>query len=153
MYPYTFITSENVAAAAFFEQFCVQGAWGVVPVHLMEVAQESLRTFVVGSAYQLGNLAPSASSTIEAKLGERYPLPSGEVKVQIVKRYNYGKVICVFLGAVYAFTIVLVVIGPEKRGRNFSVEFDEDMAEVTNGKHQHQDGDEEKAVVIFEERV
>jgi MFS transporter, SHS family, lactate transporter len=28
LYPYTFVTSEKVMAAAFFEQFCVQGAWG-----------------------------------------------------------------------------------------------------------------------------
>lgn len=32
LYPYTFVTSEKVIAAAFFEQFCVQGAWGVVPI-------------------------------------------------------------------------------------------------------------------------
>jgi MFS transporter, SHS family, lactate transporter len=28
LYPYTFVSSEAVIAAAFFEQFCVQGAWG-----------------------------------------------------------------------------------------------------------------------------
>lgn len=27
LYPYTFVTSKNVIASAFFEQFCVQGAW------------------------------------------------------------------------------------------------------------------------------
>ena len=41
-------------AAAFFEQFCVQGAWGVVPIHLMELSPGSFRTFVVGTSYQLG---------------------------------------------------------------------------------------------------
>lgn len=30
LYPYTFTSSNAVIAAAFFEQFCVQGAWGVV---------------------------------------------------------------------------------------------------------------------------
>jgi SHS family lactate transporter-like MFS transporter len=154
LYPYTFITSDKVTAAAFFEQFCVQGAFGVVPIHLMELSPGSLRTFVVGSAYQLGNLASSASSTIEAKLSERYPLPSADESGLIVKRYNYGKVICIFLGAVYAYTIVLTVIGPEKRGRNLNVEFDEDMVEITNNKHRHQEGEgEEKAAVRFEERV
>lgn len=28
LYPYTFTSSYSIAAAAFFEQFCVQGAWG-----------------------------------------------------------------------------------------------------------------------------
>lgn len=154
LYPYTFVTSEKVAAAAFFEQFCVQGAWGVVPIHLMELAPGSLRTFVVGSAYQLGNLASSASSTIEAKIGERYPLPPGIVNGKLVKRYNYGKVICIFLGAVYVFTMILALIGPELKGRNLSVEFDEDMAAVTHGHCQQQDGeDEEKPAARFEERA
>lgn len=31
LYPYTFTSSHAVIAAAFFEQFCVQGAWGVIP--------------------------------------------------------------------------------------------------------------------------
>jgi SHS family lactate transporter-like MFS transporter len=31
LYPYSFTGTEKVAAAAFFEQFCVQGAWGVIP--------------------------------------------------------------------------------------------------------------------------
>src|SRR5215471_14865409 len=67
LYPYTFVTSHHVIAAAFFEQFCVQGAWGVIPIHLMELSPGGFRTFVVGTSYQLGNLASSASSTIEAK--------------------------------------------------------------------------------------
>lgn len=47
-------SSYSVMAAAFFEQFCVQGAWGVVPIHLMELSPGSFRTFVVGTSYQLG---------------------------------------------------------------------------------------------------
>lgn len=31
LYPYGFVKNERVIAAAFFEQFCVQGAWGVIP--------------------------------------------------------------------------------------------------------------------------
>ncbi|KAF1343663.1 major facilitator superfamily domain-containing protein [Delphinella strobiligena] len=43
-------------------------------IHLMELSPGSFRTFVVGTSYQLGNLASSASSTIEAELGAKYPL-------------------------------------------------------------------------------
>jgi SHS family lactate transporter-like MFS transporter len=113
-------------AAAFFEQFCVQGAWGVIPIHLMELSPGSFRTFVVGTAYQLGNLASSASSTIEAQIGEQFPLPNkGKVH-----RYNYGKVICIFLGCVYAYVIILTLAGPEFLGRDMRVIHDVDMAEA-----------------------
>src|SRR4051812_25597657 len=95
LYPYGFLRSNSIIAAAFFgtlknpsilpslsnsflEQFAVQGAWGVIPIHLMELSPGSFRTFVVGTSYQLGNLISSASSTIEATLGENYPLPPTE---------------------------------------------------------------------------
>lgn len=137
LYAYTFIHSHSVIAAAFFEQFCVQGAWGVIPIHLMELSPGSFRTFVVGTSYQLGNLASSASSTIEARLGENYPLPSIEKEGKEVKRYNYGRVICIFMGAVYAYVILLTFIGPERRGRNLNVEADTDTAEAVRGGRRH----------------
>lgn len=95
LYPYTFVTSHAVIAAAFFEQFAVQGAWGVIPIHLCELSPGSFRTFVVGTAYQLGNLVSSASSTIETTIGERFPLPPTKTGVS---RYEYGKVICIVSG-------------------------------------------------------
>lgn len=135
LYPYTFTSSKAVIAAAFFEQFCVQGAWGVIPIHLMELSPGSLRTFVVGTSYQLGNLASSASSTIEATIGERFPLPSIKSKGKTVHRYQYGKVICIFLGCVFAYVIILTIIGPEKLGRNLEVSHDSDVAAVTAHDH------------------
>ncbi|KAI4127506.1 MAG: hypothetical protein LQ338_003164, partial [Usnochroma carphineum] len=126
LYPYGFISNKRVIAAAFFEQFCVQGAWGVIPIHLMELSPGSFRTFVVGTSYQLGNLVSSASSTIESMIGERFPLPpKGKIK-----RYEYGKVIAIFMGCVYAYVILLTVLGPERRGRRFGVEFDDDMRAI-----------------------
>ncbi|EXJ81849.1 MFS transporter, SHS family, lactate transporter [Capronia coronata CBS 617.96] len=162
LYPYTFVSSKAVIASAFFQQFCVQGAWGVIPVHLMELAPGSIRTFVVGTSYQLGNLASSASSTIESTIGERFPLAPLHKNGKTVKRYNYGKVICIFMGAVYAYTILITFIGPEKRGRNLSVEHDPDMAEVTHhdlGRQQETDvahgesSEEDKAVREQQEKV
>lgn len=131
LYPYTYTSSTKVMAAAFFEQFCVQGAWGVIPIHLMELSPGSFRTFVVGTSYQLGNLVSSASSTIESTIGERFPLPpKGKVK-----RYQYGKVICIFMGCVYVYVIILTLIGPEYRGRSMDVHADEDMAEAAARGH------------------
>lgn len=98
----------------------------------MELSPGSLRTFVVGTSYQLGNLASSASSTIESELGSNYPLEPLVKNGKTIKRYNYGKVICIFMGAVYAYVILLTFVGPEKRGRSLNVQDDADMAEVTH---------------------
>ncbi|KAK0715979.1 MFS transporter [Lasiosphaeris hirsuta] len=127
LYPYTFTSSHAVIAAAFFEQFCVQGAWGVIPIHLMELSPGAFRTFVVGTAYQLGNLVSSASSTIESTLGERFPLPPKGA----VHRFDYGKVICIFMGCVYVYVIVLTFIGPEHLSRSFEASHDADVREAT----------------------
>lgn len=126
LYPYTFVGNERIMAAAFFEQFCVQGAWGVIPIHLMELSPGSFRTFVVGTSYQLGNLVSSASSTIETTIGERFPLPEKGG----VERYQYGKVICIFMGCVFAYVIVLTVLGPERLGLRFGVAHDRDLGEA-----------------------
>ncbi|KAJ5345249.1 hypothetical protein N7452_003253 [Penicillium brevicompactum] len=117
----------NVIAAAYFEQFMVQGAWGVIPIHLMELSPGSIRTFAVGTAYQLGNLVSSASSTIESTIGERFPLPPTE---EAAHRYEYGKVICIFMGCVFAYVILITLAGPERLGRNFDAEHDADLQEV-----------------------
>ncbi|KAG9239946.1 carboxylic acid transporter protein-like protein [Calycina marina] len=132
LYPYTFTSSKSIIAAAFFEQFCVQGAWGVIPIHLMELSPGAFRTFVVGTSYQLGNLASSASSTIESTIGASFPLPSKTVSGKTVKRYNYGLVMCIFLGCVYAYVILLTFVGPEYLKRSFTVEDDRDVDLIAN---------------------
>lgn len=152
LYPYTFTSTEKVIPAAFFEQFCVQGAWGIIPIHLMELSPGSFRTFVVGTSYQLGNLVSSASSTIEATTGEKFPLPPLVVKGVKTARYDYGKVICIFLGCVYAYVILLAFLGPEYKGRALGVAHDADLEEaagheaidaVTHEGHKY-DGEERR---------
>ncbi|KAK5996956.1 Carboxylic acid transporterhomolog-like protein [Cladobotryum mycophilum] len=132
LYPYSFVSDTSIMAAAFFQQFCVQGAWGVIPIHLMELSPGAFRTFVVGTAYQLGNLASSASSTIESRLGERFPLPPNS---KGVPRYEYGKVICIFMGCVYVYVIALTLLGPEQLRKSFDVEHDQDAQDVIGRNH------------------
>lgn len=68
-------------------------------IHLTELSPSSIRIFAVGSAYHIGALVAAASATIEATIGDRFPLPPGK---NGVARYDYGRVICIFLGAVSA---------------------------------------------------
>jgi MFS transporter, SHS family, lactate transporter len=149
IYPYTFVSTHAIIAAAFFKQFFIQGAFGAIPVHLIELSPGSFRAFVVGSAYQLGNLASSASSTIEATIGERFPLPPTSTGV---KRYNYGKVICVFVGCSLAYVLILALVGPEKKGEILDVFHDPDAAQavasgnvknISGALHDNQNNDED----------
>ncbi|SPO07630.1 probable sugar transporter family protein [Cephalotrichum gorgonifer] len=118
LYPYTFVSTRAVMASAFFLQFFMQGAFGVVPTYLIELAPDALRASIVGTAYQLGNLASSPAATIQASIGERYyPL---EPTAAGVSRYNYALVICAFLGACFALVIILAFLGPEKKGRDLA---------------------------------
>jgi SHS family lactate transporter-like MFS transporter len=83
---------------------------GPIPIHLIELSPPALRTLLVGFTYQLGNLASSASATIQAIIAERFPLPpsaSGD------KRYDYGKVIGIFMGSVWAYDFFWLFVGPE----------------------------------------
>jgi len=53
-------------AGAFVMQFMVQGAWGVIPAHITELAPDSVRGFLPGFAYQCGVLVASSAAYIEA---------------------------------------------------------------------------------------
>ncbi|KAK9449511.1 major facilitator superfamily domain-containing protein [Limtongia smithiae] len=137
IYPWAFVRDNGIMAAVFFLQFMVQGAWGVVPIYLSELSPPAMRAFIVGTAYQLGNLASSASSTIEAKIGERFPLEA--LSTSTVKRYDYGKVMAIFMGCVFGFVLIVIFLGPEHRGAELSVrdgdeEYDADM---DKGGHLH----------------
>ena len=46
----------GLAAGAFFVQFGVQGAWGVIPIQLAEMSPPGFRATFPGVAYQLGNV-------------------------------------------------------------------------------------------------
>ncbi|PHH90534.1 hypothetical protein CDD83_3376 [Cordyceps sp. RAO-2017] len=119
LYPYTFVSTPAIMAAAFFVQFAIQGAFGVVPSHLMELSPPDLRAFVVGTAYQLGSLASSPAATIQSEIAEdNFPLspgPNGR------PRYNYAEVICAVLGAALGVVIIVTFLGPENKGARFSM--------------------------------
>jgi SHS family lactate transporter-like MFS transporter len=53
-------------AGGFLMQFMVQGAWGVIPAHLNELAPDSVRGFLPGFAYQCGAAVAGTVAYIEA---------------------------------------------------------------------------------------
>ena len=46
----------GLSAGAFWVQFGVQGAWGVIPIQLAEMSPPGFRATFPGVAYQLGNV-------------------------------------------------------------------------------------------------
>jgi len=100
----------SLVATSFFEQFFVGGVWGPIPIHLYELSPPSLRSLLIGLTYQLGNLGSSACATIQATIAERYPLPPTSFEE---KRLDYGKVIGIFMGGVWAYDFFWLFVGPE----------------------------------------
>jgi SHS family lactate transporter-like MFS transporter len=95
----------------FLIQFMVQGAWGVVPVHLNELSPANFRGTFPGLVYQLGNFAAAYAAQQQAWLAEQFPLPNG--------RPNYALTMAMVQSIVFVAVIVLAAIGPEKRGKEF----------------------------------
>src|SRR5882757_7177422 len=62
----------TIIVAAFLMQAGVQGAWGVIPVHLSELSADSARGLMPGLAYQLGILLASPTNLIQYSLHERF---------------------------------------------------------------------------------
>jgi MFS transporter, SHS family, lactate transporter len=65
-------TTVLLALGGFAMQFMVQGAWGVIPVHLNELAPSQVRALFPGLAYQLGNLLASQNGHFQAKLASHF---------------------------------------------------------------------------------
>jgi SHS family lactate transporter-like MFS transporter len=61
-----------LALGGFAMQFMVQGAWGVVPVHLNEMSPMAVRAIFPGLAYQLGNVLSSRNSVFQAVLAKHF---------------------------------------------------------------------------------
>jgi len=95
----------------FFMQFMVQGAWGVVPVHLNELSPPAWRGTFPGVVYQLGNFFSANAAMLQAKLAEHFVRPNGQP--------NYALTMACVTLAVFLVLIFLAAIGREERGREF----------------------------------
>ena len=95
----------------FAMQFMVQGAWGIVPVHLNEFSPDAVRGTFPGFAYQLGNLFAANTAVVEAQLANHFHDAGGHP--------DYAKALGLFTLVTFVVLIFLAVIGPEKRGKEF----------------------------------
>jgi SHS family lactate transporter-like MFS transporter len=113
IYPYYFTSLPGLYAAAFFEQFCIQGAFGIVPIHLVELSPPAFSAFVVGTSYNLGVLIASPTAYVETWGARKYALPTMDGDPAGTKRYNYSIVMAIFLACSCVVTIILTIFGPE----------------------------------------
>jgi MFS transporter, SHS family, lactate transporter len=95
----------------FAMQFMVQGAWGIVPVHLNELSPDAVRGTFPGVAYQLGNLFAANTAVIEARLADRFRDANGHP--------DYAKALALFALVIFLVLILLAAMGREERGKEF----------------------------------
>ncbi|WP_267386008.1 MFS transporter [Sphingomonas sp. GC_Shp_3] len=100
------VTPVMLAAGAFLMQVAVQGAWGIVPVHLNELSPAAVRGMFPGFAYQLGNLIAARNAVIQADIAERH---GGD----------YGLALAMVAGITLVVIIFWTAIGPERRDVDF----------------------------------
>jgi SHS family lactate transporter-like MFS transporter len=74
-------TATMLAVGGFLMQFMVQGAWGIIPAHLNELAPPPVRAILPGFAYQLGNLLSSRNQIFQQVYADRHN--SGSLNVAL----------------------------------------------------------------------
>ena len=96
-------------------QFFVQGAWGVIPIHLNELSPPAFRSSFVGITYQIGNMISSPSAQIVNAIAEKtfIRIPNGD-SVEA-----YGPVMGVATAIIATGIMFTTAMGPERRGRIF----------------------------------
>lgn len=101
-------SAPTFALGAFWMQFMVQGAWGIIPAHLNELSPPAVRATFPGLTYQLGNLLASRNSAMQAKLVEQ--------------RYagNYAPVLAWTALLVAVLVAGVTIAGKEAKGADLS---------------------------------
>jgi SHS family lactate transporter-like MFS transporter len=96
-----------LAAGAFMMQLAVQGAWGMVPVHLNELAPDGTRGTFPGFAYQLGNLISSRNQVFQAQFARTHG-------------NNFGLAISLLTAGTAVLLALVTWLGPERKGVAFA---------------------------------
>jgi SHS family lactate transporter-like MFS transporter len=93
-----------LASGAFLMQVGVQGAWGIIPVHLNEMVPDNVRGLMPGLAYQLGILIASPVNSIQHALRDRV---------------GYSWALAGFEIMTIGVLAIVLLSGREARGRSF----------------------------------
>jgi SHS family lactate transporter-like MFS transporter len=88
-------------------QVSVQGAWGVIPVHLNELSPPEIRATFPGFVYQLGNLLAAVNLNLQVAIAEAHG-------------NDYGMAMAIVVGTVAVVVTLMVAFGPERRGVSMS---------------------------------
>jgi SHS family lactate transporter-like MFS transporter len=100
-------TLPTLALGAVLLQVGVQGAWGVIPAHLSELAPDAARGLMPGLAYQLGIL---------------FAAPTNSLQFALAGRLGYPWALALFEIVVIVSLAATLLLGSERRGRSFLVE-------------------------------
>jgi SHS family lactate transporter-like MFS transporter len=98
-----------LALGGFLMQVAVQGAWGIIPVHLNELSPPLARSLFPGFAYQLGNLIASRNAPIQAGIAESHG-------------NNYALSLALVCGITAVIIAIWTAIGPERKNADFTAE-------------------------------
>ena len=97
-----------LAVGGFAMQFMVQGAWGVIPVHLNEMSPPAVRAIFPGLAYQLGNVLSSRNSVLQASAATKY------------FGGRFAPVLAVTVVMVAVIVVAVTALGREAKGADLS---------------------------------
>jgi len=89
---------------AFIMQFFVQGAWGVIPAHINELAPDGVRGFLPGFAYQCG-----------VAIASQIP----HVQALFAAHATYAQTMALSAALVFVGGGVIALVGPERKGIAF----------------------------------
>ena len=127
-------TMGGLSASGFMIQFFVQGAWGVIPIHLNELSPPAFRSSFPGSkqilldrlrvpmltlltvTYQLGNMISSPSAQIVNAVAEGNLIHVSHITKAVP---SYGPTMGVATAIIAIGIACTVAVGPEKRGSKF----------------------------------
>jgi SHS family lactate transporter-like MFS transporter len=97
-------TAALLALGAFLIQFMVQGAWGVIPAHIIELSPAESRGFLPGFTYQCGVLIGACSPFIEARM---------------THHLSYAQSMGIFAGVAFLIATSVIAAGPEAHRVSF----------------------------------
>lgn len=98
-----------LAIGAFLVQVAVQGAWGIVPVHLNELSPPLAHSLFPGFAYQLGNLIASKNAPIQAGIAES-------------RGDDYALALALVCGITAVVIAIWTALGPERKNADFTAD-------------------------------